>query len=81
MAHFYGIVRGQAKTEGTRRGSPNSGIGTVAASWNGAVSVELYVNENGEDCASVRLTPLAWQGRFQDALSRPRQSQGREARR
>lgn len=61
MAHFYGIVRGAAKSEATRRGTPNSGIGTTAASWNGAVSVELYVDEEGNDCACVSLEP--WHGK------------------
>ncbi len=61
MAHFYGIVRGQAKTEGTRRGSKKNGLSTVAASWQGALSVSLSHDEKtGKDMVEVSLIP--WHG-------------------
>jgi hypothetical protein len=59
VAHFYGIVNGQAKTRATRRGTKTSGVSTVAASWEGAVSVEL-MHVDGQDWAVVCLEP--WHG-------------------
>lgn len=59
MAHFYGRMQGQ-RGEATRCGSKLSGITTTAASWNGAVRVELY-EHNGVDHARVELTP--WHGK------------------
>lgn len=59
MSHFYGIVRGQAKTEATRTGSKNSGLGMTAASRQGAVTVELR-EVDGKDWVMICLTP--WQG-------------------
>lgn len=41
MAHFYGTVRG-GRGEGTRVGHRNTGLTTVAASWSGAIRVQLY---------------------------------------
>lgn len=59
MAHFYGIVRG-GRGEASRIGSKNGGLSAVAASWSGAVNVELS-HRNGTDWAVVRLVP--WQGK------------------
>jgi hypothetical protein len=59
MSHFYSVVRGQGKTEATRRGSEKSGIEATAASYEGAVNVELRVKD-GIDWAMVRLIP--WHG-------------------
>jgi len=59
MAHFYGTLSGRAKTVGTRCGTKTSGIATVAASWQGAVSTTLYEHE-GTDYALVQLIP--WHG-------------------
>lgn len=56
MAHFYGMVRGKAKTEGTREGSEDSGLTTIAASWEGSVKVNLY-ERNGIDYAYVTIGP------------------------
>ena len=52
MSRFYGIVSGQSKTEATRRGSKKSGLTTTAASWSGAVRVEMWDN-NGTDWCRV----------------------------
>lgn len=61
MSHFYGTIDGQAG-QATRRGSKNSGLRVVAASWDGAVEVTLRHDEaKGYDVAEVSLIP--WQGR------------------
>lgn len=59
MAHFYGLVRGQARTNASRRGSRASGLRVTAASWQGAVTVALF-ERNGRDYCEVSLTP--WHG-------------------
>jgi hypothetical protein len=59
MAHFYGVVSGQARTEATRRGSKNTGLHTTAASWQGSVRTYLY-ERDGIDYARVMLEP--WHG-------------------
>lgn len=41
MAHFYGSVRGQ-RGEATRLGNISSGYTAKAASWEGAVTVQLW---------------------------------------
>lgn len=56
MSHFYGKLQGGRK-EVTRTGHKT--MRTVAASWGGAVEVELGI-VNGVDWASVYLTP--WKG-------------------
>lgn len=63
MAHFYAVAVGQAKTSATRQGSKKSGLVTVAASWQGAVNVQLY-EKDGVDYARVSLRP--WHGRGRD---------------
>lgn len=60
MAHFYGTLNGSGKTAGTRCGTKNSGMETIAASWQGAVQTRLYVDDDGVDCALVSLVP--WRG-------------------
>mgnify|MGYP001588135390 FL=1 len=60
MARFYGVVKGQAKTRATRRGSSSSGLTVWAASWKGAVEVDLYVDGAGRDCFRVSL--VSWHG-------------------
>ncbi len=60
MSHFYGIVYGQARTEATRRGSKNTGLRTVAASWDGAIEVQLVHDAFGRNTYVVREIP--WHG-------------------
>ena len=60
MSHFYGTVVGQAGEAG-RRGSAKTGVKTHAASWDGAIRVELHVNDNGQDCYTVKQVP--WKGK------------------
>lgn len=44
MATFYGAVKGQAKSEATRRGTNSSGLRVSAQSWNGSVITRLKYN-------------------------------------
>jgi hypothetical protein len=60
MSHFYGTIKGQAKSEATRRGSRTSGMETHCASWAGAIRCTAYVI-NGVDC--VRVAKVPWHGR------------------
>jgi hypothetical protein len=63
MSHFYGITRGCARTEATRRGTAKSGLETVAASWEGAVKVTLY-ERDGRDYARIGF--ITWHGAGRD---------------
>ena len=56
MSHFYGTLKGQAG-EATRCGSRASGIVTYAAGWRGAIRVEVFLDEQGEDAYRVALVP------------------------
>lgn len=61
MAHFYGTVEGN-RGLASRLGAKNSGLSTVAASWSGAVDVNLWHDyENDVDMARVSLT--RWRGK------------------
>jgi hypothetical protein len=60
MAHFYGSVKGRAG-EASRLGNEESGVTAIAASWNGAVRVSMWV-EDGKDMYSVNLIPWRGQG-------------------
>ena len=56
MAHFYGTLQGARGRVVSRLGHAKTGLCVTAASWQGAVSVELYVDNNDVDCAAVWLT-------------------------
>jgi len=62
MSHFYGMIsRSARKTTPTARAHVSSGLETVAASWQGAVQVNLGHNtETGKDWFRVELIP--WHG-------------------
>jgi len=60
MAHFYGEVEG-GRGEATRLGTRNSGLRTLAASWQGSVTVRLYARD-GCDMARVELAPHRGKG-------------------
>lgn len=65
MSHFYGTIRGKAKTAATRCGTKASRLETIAASWQGAVKVSLSHDETtGRDMASVELMPWHGSGTF-----------------
>lgn len=67
MAHFYGTIKGQ-RGQASRLGGKTSGLETYAASWQGAVSVRLWVDEaTGKDMsvrdfllAIARYSEMAW---------------------
>lgn len=59
MAHFLGEVMGQ-RGKASRLGSKQSGLRVTAASWAGAIRVELYVNADGRD--SFRVVQDTWHG-------------------
>lgn len=61
MSHFYGTIEG-TRGKGTRCGSKASGLTVHAASWDGAVRVQLLHDAaTGKDMAEVSLIP--WRGR------------------
>lgn len=57
MAHFYGTVDGSARTQATRRGTVKEPVTTHAASWQGAVRVDVFVGPDGADWCEVSLVP------------------------
>jgi len=59
MSHFYGTLQGNRGGE-TRCGYNSSGIVVQAAGWQGAISVDVYQNQDKLDCYTVHLVP--WQG-------------------
>lgn len=60
MAHFYGTLEGN-RGQATRMGTKASGLSTIAASWEGAVSVEIqHHEETGKDTFTISLIP--WHG-------------------
>jgi hypothetical protein len=60
MSHFYGVLKG-TRGEATRCGDARKGMHVTAASWVGAIRVELYVDAaTGRDMFNVYQTP--WQG-------------------
>jgi hypothetical protein len=61
MAEFYGYVKGN-RGIASRLGSKRSGFSAVAASWQGAVSVDLQLIKDETVVASVYLTPHEGQG-------------------
>ena len=57
MDQYCGIVKGK-RGVASRLGSKASGLVTQAASWGGAIEVQLYHDdETGEDRFTVRQTP------------------------
>lgn len=71
MSHFYGTLQGN-RGEATRCGSKSSGVVTYAASWQGAVRVQLYYDEaTGKDMASVELVPWRGVGAYQTIYDGP----------
>lgn len=64
MSHFYGKVIGN-RGPATRGGSKKSGYISQAASWEGAVEVNLFYHEEfKEDWAIVNLIPWHGKGLF-----------------
>ena len=60
MSHFYGRLNG-SRGEATRCGHKTTGMTTIAASWRGAILVQLWHDEDSDqDWALVEMTP--WHG-------------------
>ena len=59
MSHFYSVIHGQGGPA-TRCGNKSSGVVATAASWRGAVSVRMYVGDDGVDRFVV--TQEYWRG-------------------
>src|SRR5438105_4643588 len=55
VAHFRATIQG-GRGEASRLGTRSSSLQTVAASWQGAVRVELY-ERDGMDYARISLAP------------------------
>ena len=60
MSHFYGVMQGQAGEE-TRRGSKNSGLQVTAASYSGAIKVELW-HDALTEVDRYRIYATQWRG-------------------
>lgn len=61
MAHFYGTVQG-TRGKGSRIGTKNSGLSTVAASWGGAIEVIIsHDPATGRD--TFRVLQRTWEGK------------------
>jgi hypothetical protein len=62
MAHFYGTLEG-SRGQASRLGTKASGLLTVAASWNGSISVNIcHDSKTGKDCFVIRQAPWHGQG-------------------
>ena len=59
MSHFYGTLNG-SHGQATRQGTKESGLKTVAASWNGCITTYLYIDLQGRDCFVIEQD--TWQG-------------------
>ena len=55
-SRFYASIRGQARTDATRQGSPKSAITGHVRGWNVGVLVHGFVNTEGNDCFHVYAT-------------------------
>jgi hypothetical protein len=55
MAHFYGSIRGKAKTQGTRCGTKNGGMSAHIRGWRIGARVELR-HVDGKDVVQVFAT-------------------------
>ena len=68
MSHFYGTVQG-SRGKATRCGS-SMGLQTIAASWSGAIKVQLYHDKsNNTDCYQIYLIPWEGKGEFKEIAS------------
>lgn len=55
MSKFYATIQGN-KGEASRMGSKKSGIEGHIRGWNEGAKVTCFVDDEGRDCVSVRLT-------------------------
>jgi len=59
MSHFYGTLQGEC-AKATRCGTRSSGLITIAASWDGAIVVSLWVDQKG--CNRYTVKQRDWKG-------------------
>ena len=64
MSHFYGTIPESArKTVPSARGHKTTALATIAASWHGAIRVNLSHDPNhDQDCFEVEMIPWFSQG-------------------
>ena len=55
MSRFYGSLQG-SRGEATRQGTAKSGITSHTRGWDIGAHVTCWVNENGQDEVTIRLT-------------------------
>jgi hypothetical protein len=60
MSHFYGTLQG-TRGEATRCGTKNSGLVAYAASWSGAIRVQL-IHDDGTGKDSYIVEQVPWRG-------------------
>lgn len=60
MSHFYGTIKG-GRGQATRTGHKTSGLTTHAASWHGAISVELW-RDDDSSADMFRVVMVPWHG-------------------
>lgn len=61
MSHFYGVLVGARETQTTRTGNKRGGLRATAASWGGAIQVQVWHDpDTSTDHFEVRQIP--WQG-------------------
>ena len=61
MAHFYGSVQGNSGA-GSRLGNKQSGMSATAASWDGAVRVNIHFDE-AEGVNKYTVSQILWRGK------------------
>lgn len=67
MSHYYGTVEGAARTIVTRCGTKNSGIHTIAASWDGAIETSIFWDKDFE-VNRFWVYEIPWHGTGQDQV-------------
>ena len=60
MAYFYGKVAGQRPEPIGMGGTKVNGLSVTAASYKGAIRVEVYVDDDGDDAFAI--TEQRWEG-------------------
>jgi len=60
MSHFYGTLKG-TRGGATRCGTKSSGLKVIAASWFGAIRVQVWYDE-ATDTDRYRIEQIPWKG-------------------
>jgi len=67
MSQYYGTVEGAARTIVTRCGTKNSGIHTIAASWDGAIETSI-IWDGGAGVSRFWVYEIPWHGVGRDKV-------------